>query len=63
MNIRNRWFLLLAGLLSLTLVFAAACGGDDDDDDGDGETPSATEPSDGEAMAPRRSAEDHDPES
>jgi ABC-type oligopeptide transport system substrate-binding subunit len=49
MNIRNRWFLLLAGVLSLTLVLAAACGGGDDDDDdptpADGETPSATEPS------------------
>jgi oligopeptide transport system substrate-binding protein len=33
----------------LTLVFAAACGGDDDDDEpSDGETPSATEPADGE---------------
>jgi ABC-type oligopeptide transport system substrate-binding subunit len=47
MNIRNRWFLLLAGVLSLTLVLAAACGGGDDDDDepSGGETPSATEPS------------------
>jgi oligopeptide transport system substrate-binding protein len=52
MNFRNRWFLILAGLLATMLVFAAACGGDDDDDDGDGdETPSATEPS-GDGMAP-----------
>ncbi len=50
MNVRNRWFSLLAGLLSLTLVLAAACGGDDDDDEATptgGETPSATEPSGG----------------
>jgi ABC-type oligopeptide transport system substrate-binding subunit len=54
MNVKNRWFLLLAGLLSFVLVFAAACGGDDDDDDGDGdETPSATEPSgSGDGQAP-----------
>jgi ABC-type oligopeptide transport system substrate-binding subunit len=48
MNVRNRWFLLLAGLLSVMLVVAAACGGDDDDDGDEpsgGETPSATEPS------------------
>ena len=52
MGIRNRWFLILAGLLASVLVFAAACGGDDDDDDGDGETPSATEPAGGEDRAP-----------
>jgi len=52
MGIRNRWFLILAGLLASVLVFAAACGGDDDDDDGDGETPSATEPVGGEDRAP-----------
>jgi ABC-type oligopeptide transport system substrate-binding subunit len=52
MNLKNRWFLLLAGLLSIMLVVAAACGGDDDDEDG--EQPSATEPSgDGDgAQAP-----------
>src|SRR5204862_4810291 len=27
MNIRNRWFLLLAGVMSFGLVAAAACGG------------------------------------
>lgn len=43
MNIRNKWFLVLAGLATASLVFAAACGGDDDDDSGDGgETPAAT---------------------
>jgi oligopeptide transport system substrate-binding protein len=55
MNIRNRWFLLLAGVLSLTLVLAAACGGDDDDDEATptgGETPSATEPSGGGQAPP-----------
>jgi ABC-type oligopeptide transport system substrate-binding subunit len=51
MNIRNRWFLLLTGLLTLTLAFAAACGGDDDEEEPSGETPSATEPTDG-GMAP-----------
>ena len=54
MNVRNRWFLILAGLLASVLVFAAACGGDDDDNgDGGDNTPSATEPSGGnEDMAP-----------
>jgi oligopeptide transport system substrate-binding protein len=42
MTIKNRWFLLLAGLLSVGLVLGVACGDDDDDDDGD-ETPSATQ--------------------
>ena len=43
MSIRNKWFLVLAGLATATLVFAAACGGDDDEDDGGGdETPAAT---------------------
>ncbi len=42
MSIKNRWFALVVGLLSVALVFGAACGGDDDDDgDGGGETPSA----------------------
>jgi ABC-type oligopeptide transport system substrate-binding subunit len=54
MNVRNRWFLILAGLLASVLVFAAACGGDDDDDDTDGgETPAATQPAGGNGdMAP-----------
>jgi len=55
MNVRNRWFLILAGLLASVLVFAAACGGDDDDEDnGDGDqTPAATEPAGGNGdMAP-----------
>lgn len=53
MNIRNKWFLLLAGLLSFALVLGAACGGDDDDDDGDGGGPAATEPSGaGDDLAP-----------
>jgi oligopeptide transport system substrate-binding protein len=44
LNTRSRWVLLLAGLLSVALVFAAAC--DDDDDNGEptpatGETPIA----------------------
>lgn len=44
MNLRNRWFLLLAGILSAALIFGAACGGDDDDDtDGDGDTTPAAE--------------------
>ena len=50
MNIRNKWFLVLAGLATASLVFAAACGGDDDDDgdeDG-GETPAATSGAGGE---------------
>ncbi len=58
MNVRNRWFLILAGLLSAVLVFGAACGGDDDDA-GDntptaGETADATTgPGDGgEGQAP-----------
>ena len=44
MSIRSRWFLLLAGLMSATLVLAAACGGDDDKDDktpAGGTTPAA----------------------
>ncbi len=32
MNIRSRWFLLFAGLMSATLVLAAACSSDDDKD-------------------------------
>jgi ABC-type oligopeptide transport system substrate-binding subunit len=48
MNVRNRWFLILAGVLASVLVFAAACGGDDDDNgDGGDNTPSATQPSGG----------------
>jgi oligopeptide transport system substrate-binding protein len=48
MNLKNRWFLLLAGLLSVTLVFAAACGSDDDEPtDGDTPVPTDTEPSGG----------------
>ncbi|MEX2225813.1 MAG: peptide ABC transporter substrate-binding protein [Dehalococcoidia bacterium] len=47
MNVRNRWFLILAGLLASVLVFAAACGGDDDDGDGGDQTPSATQPAGG----------------
>ena len=43
MNIKNRWFLLLAGLLSVGLVLGVACGDDDDDDDGGDETPAATQ--------------------
>lgn len=39
MDIRNRWFALLAGLATLTLVFGAACGGDDED--GGDQTPGA----------------------
>ena len=39
MNVRNKWFLLLAGLLSFVLVFGAACG---DDDEGDGGAASPT---------------------
>jgi ABC-type oligopeptide transport system substrate-binding subunit len=55
MTIRNRWFLLLAGLLSFVLVLGAACGGDDDDDEDDGgTTPQAgrTETGDGDDKAP-----------
>jgi ABC-type oligopeptide transport system substrate-binding subunit len=33
MNVRSRWFLLLTGVASATLVFAAACGGSDDNKD------------------------------
>jgi ABC-type oligopeptide transport system substrate-binding subunit len=52
MNLKNRWFLLLAGLLSVMLVFAAACGSDDDEPaDGDTPVPTDTEPSGG-AQAP-----------
>ena len=51
MNIRNKWFLLLAGLLSTMLVFGAACGSDDEDEPSGGDTPTATEPSGG-GMAP-----------
>ena len=48
MNLKNRWFLLLAGLLSVMLVFAAACGGGDDEPtDGDTPVPTDTEPSGG----------------
>ena len=55
MNIRNKWFLVLAGLATASLVFAAACGGDDDDDSGDGgETPAATStPAAATAIRPR----------
>jgi oligopeptide transport system substrate-binding protein len=44
MNLRNKWFLLLAGLLSAMLVFAAACGSDDEDEPSGDKTPAATEP-------------------
>jgi oligopeptide transport system substrate-binding protein len=51
-NVRNRWFLILAGLLSFVLVLGAACGGDDDDD-GDGDnTPTTGETPGGGGMAP-----------
>lgn len=33
MSIKNRWFVLFAGLLSAVLVVGAACGGDDDKED------------------------------
>jgi oligopeptide transport system substrate-binding protein len=54
MSVRNRWFLILAGLLSATLIFGAACGGDDDDDGGDDDTPTAgeTTTTGGDDMAP-----------
>lgn len=48
LSTRNRWALLLAGLLSVALVFAAACG--DDDDNGD-TTPTGQTPTNGN-MAP-----------
>ncbi|MEX2246774.1 MAG: peptide ABC transporter substrate-binding protein [Dehalococcoidia bacterium] len=51
MNIRNRWFLLFAGLLSVVLTFGAACGDDDDDGDGGGATPAATSATGGQAPA------------
>lgn len=43
MNKPNRWFLLLAGLLSAVMVLAVACGDDDEDDGGTDETPAAGE--------------------
>lgn len=55
MNVRNRWFLILAGLLSAVLVFGAACGGDDDKkDDNTPTTGATTDPGDGgeEGQAP-----------
>ena len=52
MTIKNRWFLLLAGILSVGLILGAACGGDDDDDDGGDETPSATQGSGDGDQAP-----------
>jgi oligopeptide transport system substrate-binding protein len=52
MNIKNRWFLLLAGILSVGLILGAACGGDDDDGDDGDETPSATQGSGDGEQAP-----------
>jgi len=55
MNVRNRWFLILAGVLASVLVFAAACGGDDDKDEGGGgntPAPSGTTSTGGGEQAP-----------
>lgn len=45
MNLRNRRFVLLTGLLSVMLVFAAACGGNDDDNNAKTPSTGATQPS------------------
>jgi oligopeptide transport system substrate-binding protein len=53
MTLKNRWFLLFAGILSAALVFGAACGGDDDGDgDGGGNTPAAGQTSTSGDQAP-----------
>jgi ABC-type oligopeptide transport system substrate-binding subunit len=55
MNIRSRRFLIPTALLTMALVFAAACGGDDDEDEetpAPGQSPAATQPSGGDDIAP-----------
>jgi len=52
MTIKNRWFLLFAGILSAVLVLGAACGGDDDKKDDKTPSSGATEPAGGDGRAP-----------